>query len=339
MKVLVTGAAGFIGFHLVKALVDRGDTVMGIDNINDYYDINLKYARLAECGISRDRIADDEPCPSDRHDGYTFQRTDLTNLVVLEKLFGKEQFDVVLHMAAQAGVRYSLENPHAYVQSNLVGFVNLLECCRRHRTKHFVYASSSSVYGINAKIPFSEDDRVDFPVSLYAATKKSNELLAHAYSHLYQLPTTGLRFFTVYGPWGRPDMAPMLFADAISSGKPIKVFNGGEMQRDFTYIDDIVEGVIRVSDHFPSEREERPYYRLCNIGNSHPVPLMDFIRTMEASMGKPAQLDMYPMQPGDVKVTYADTKKLETLCNYKPNTSLKVGLDAFVSWYKIYNQA
>lgn len=335
-KILVTGTAGFIGFHLAEALLRQGDAVVGIDSINDYYDVNLKYARLAESGIARDAIAEGRLVQSETRAGYQFQQLDITDLAALDRLFANQQFDAVIHLAAQPGVRYSLENPHAYVQANVVGFMNILESCRHHAIKHLVYASSSSVYGMNAKVPFSEDDQVDHPVSLYAATKKSNELMAHTYSHLYQLPTTGLRFFTVYGPWGRPDMAPMLFADAIANGQPIKVFNGGDMQRDFTYVDDIVEGVVRATENIPSAEESQPYCRLFNIGNSKPVQLMDFIREMEQAMGKPAQLDMYPMQAGDVKVTYADTQKLEAATGYKPSTELAVGARRFVDWYKGY---
>lgn len=336
MRVLVTGAAGFIGFHTVKALLQKNYNVVGVDNINDYYDVNLKYARLAEAGIAREKIVDEKLVQSETHATYHFQKLDVVNLECLEQLFKEEQFDWVIHLAAQAGVRYSLENPHAYIQSNVVGFMNILECCRHHSIKHLVYASSSSVYGMNAKIPFSEDDQVDHPVSLYAATKKSNELMAHTYSHLYQLPTTGLRFFTVYGPWGRPDMAPMLFADAIAKGEPIKVFNGGDMQRDFTYIDDIVEGVIRATENIPTREESRSYYRLLNIGNSRPIQLMDFIVEIEKFMGIEARLEMYPMQPGDVKVTYADTLKLKELIGYKPVTSLSKGVSIFVKWLENY---
>lgn len=333
MKILVTGAAGFIGFHTVKALLRVGHSVVGLDNINDYYNVNLKYGRLAECGVTKEAIFDDILTQSTQILNYSFQKSDLTDLPTLTTLFVREQFDYVIHLAAQPGVRYSLENPHAYIQSNIVGFMNIMECCRHHQIKHLVYASSSSIYGMNAKIPFSEADQVDYPVSLYAATKKSNELMAHTYSHLYQLPTTGLRFFTVYGPWGRPDMAPMLFANAIATGKSIKVFNGGDMQRDFTYVDDVVEGVIRATENIPSEREVQPFYRLFNIGNSQPIQLMDFIREMEKVMGKKASLDMYPMQPGDVKITYANTSKLAKLIGYKPKTSVEEGISLFIGWY------
>lgn len=334
MNILVTGVAGFIGFHLVNSLLKAGHVVVGIDNINDYYDVNLKYGRLTACGIDRSTVNDNIPVQSQTHGGYTFQKTDITDLGELTKLFQTHSFDRVFHLAAQPGVRYSMENPHAYVQSNVVGFVNMLECCRHHRIKHFVYASSSSVYGTNAKVPFHESDRVDHPVSLYAATKRSNELLAHTYSHLYQLPTTGLRFFTVYGPWGRPDMAPMLFADAICSGKPIKVFNGGDMHRDFTYIDDIIEGVVRAGDRSPTADDDPSYYRIFNIGNSRPIHLMEFIRIMEAAFGRTAELDMYPMQPGDLKTTYADTTALADVAGYSPDTLLSDGVGRFVTWYK-----
>lgn len=334
MKILVTGAAGFIGFHLVEALVKLGYIVVGIDNINDYYDVNLKYARLMESGISRQRITDNgNLVQSSEHDKYRFAKIDITDLPKLEQLFKVEEFTHVINLAAQAGVRYSIENPHAYVQSNLVGFVNILECCRHNKIEHLVYASSSSVYGANSKVPFSEDDRVDHPVSLYAATKKSNELMASTYSHLYDLPTTGLRFFTVYGPWGRPDMAPMLFADAIMKGQPIKVFNNGDMQRDFTYIDDIVEGVVRCILVLPTKK---PKAEIFNIGNSNPIDLMEFISTMESCLAIKAEKVFMPMQQGDVKVTYANTEKLSNKINYKPNSSLKRGVGEFVRWLDVW---
>jgi len=336
MKILVTGVAGFIGYSLVKKLQSHSHKIIGVDNVNDYYDVNLKYSRLEDTGINRNQIKENILLQSDVCKNYSFQKTDITNLNELQKLFEKEQFDIVINLAAQAGVRYSLQNPHAYVQSNLVGFVNLLECCRHYKIKHFIYASSSSVYGMNDKIPFSEEDNVDYPVSLYAATKKSNELLAHTYSHLYSLPTTGLRFFTVYGPWGRPDMSPMLFADAILHNRPIKVFNHGDMERDFTYIDDIIKGIIAVTNSAPDANENHPFYRLLNIGNSHPIQLMDFITIMENCLGKKAIKEMLPMQDGDVKRTYADTSKLEKLTGYKPSTSLESGISEFVQWYKSY---
>ncbi len=336
MKILVTGAAGFIGFHLVGKLIKNGLEVIGLDNINDYYDVDLKYARLQQNGIDYKNIVNDELIQSTSYSNYFFQKTDLTNLEVLKDLFDSTKFDYVIHLAAQAGVRHSLENPHAYVQSNLVGFVNVLECCRYAKVKHFIYASSSSVYGFNKKVPFSENDKVDYPVSLYAATKKSNELLAHTYSHLYQLPTTGLRFFTVYGPWGRPDMAPMIFADAIYSKKPIKVFNNGNMLRDFTYIDDIIEGMLKVIPLIPDQTNKIPYYNLFNLGNSKPVELLKFIEIMEFEIGITATLEMHPMQAGDVPVTYADTSKLNELVKYQPKTQLKEGIMNFIQWLKVY---
>jgi UDP-glucuronate 4-epimerase len=311
-----------------------------LDNINDYYDVRLKYARLAETGIVEAAISYGELSQSSNYADYRFIKLNLEDRDNLQSLFTNERFDIVCNLAAQAGVRYSIENPYAYVDSNIIGFINILECCRHNTIKHLVYASSSSVYGLNAKVPFSEDDKVDCPVSLYAATKKANELMAHAYSHLYQLPTTGLRFFTVYGPWGRPDMAPMLFAKAITNGDAIKVFNNGDLQRDFTYIDDIIEGVIRVINNAPEMIEEHPYYRLLNIGNSQPIALLEFIQTMEQEIGREAKLEMYPMQAGDVKITYSDTSKLVQLTKYSPNTNLKFGMEIFINWYKqnIFNK-
>lgn len=330
MKILVTGAAGFIGFHLVKRLLERGDEVVGIDNLNDYYPVSLKYARLKECGIDEELIIQEHTVISNKYEKYRFIRIDITDKESIHNLFRKEQFDAVMNLAAQAGVRYSIENPYAYVQSNVVGFINLLEAARYNSVKHFVYASSSSVYGGNIKTPFSEEDRVDNQVSIYAATKKSNELMAHVYSKLYKLPTTGLRFFTVYGPWGRPDMAPMLFAKAILAGQPIKVFNNGNLSRDFTYIDDIVEGVVRVIDKIPEKEVPAEVY---NIGCGHPVQLMDFIHMLEECLGKKAQMEMLPMQKGDVYTTYADTKKLEKELNYKSGIELRKGISAFSKWF------
>ena len=322
MKVLLTGVAGFIGYHVALKLLARGDTVIGVDNLNDYYDVRLKQARLADIEAHQNAK------------NFSFIKLDLAENAATQQLFAHEKPDSVIHLAAQAGVRYSLENPHAYISSNIVAFTNILEACRAIKPQHLVYASSSSVYGGNTKLPFSEDDSVDHPVSLYAATKKANELMAHTYSHLYGLPTTGLRFFTVYGPWGRPDMSPFLFADAIINNKPIKVFNHGDMMRDFTYIDDIVEGVIRVVDKpaTPSTNSGAPY-RVFNIGNNKPEQLMDFIGLLESAIGKTAQKVFLPMQAGDVKATYADTSALEAWVGFKPYTPLNEGVGKFVNWY------
>ena len=320
MKILVTGAAGFIGSKLMFTLSQRGDEVVGIDNLNDYYDVRLKQGRIAEF------------CTGERR---RFIKMDIADKEALDALFAAEGFDAVVNLAAQAGVRYSITNPYAYLQSNLVGFLNILEACRHWPVKHLVFASSSSVYGLNAKVPYSEDDKVDNPVSLYAASKKSNELMAHSYAKLYGIPCTGLRFFTVYGPWGRPDMAPMLFASAISKGEPIKVFNGGDMIRDFTYIDDIVEGTIRTLDHVPgAECPNGVPYRIYNIGCSHPVKLMDFISEIEQAVGRPAEKIFLPMQAGDVYQTNADTTRLEQEVGYKPHVRLHEGIAAFIEWYK-----
>jgi len=336
-NILVTGVAGFIGFHVVKKLAARTDlNITGIDNINDYYNINLKFGRLSECGIDKSKIEYGVYIPSEKYSYYTFSKVDISDNQALKSVFAKGNFDIVIHLAAQAGVRYSLENPASYVQSNLVGFGNILECCRKYAVKHLVYASSSSVYGQNNKIPFNEEDNVDYPVSFYAATKKSNELMAHSYSHLYNLPTTGLRFFTVYGPWGRPDMAPMIFAEAVSKGLPINVFNNGDMLRDFTYIDDITEVIARICEVIPSEKDKHPFYRIFNVGNSCPVNLLDFITTLEKYMDKSAVLNMMPMQRGDVKATYADTSELQKHINYKPSVSIESGVASFIDWYKNY---
>ncbi|WP_104384592.1 NAD-dependent epimerase [Sphingobacterium sp. HMA12] len=335
-KILVTGGAGFIGFHLCKRLAEQGNVVVGIDNINDYYDVNLKYARLHELGIDRSEAEQFNSKVSSRnYTNLTFVRMNLEDREQLPALFQAESFDAVINLAAQAGVRYSLENPMAYVDSNLVGFVNILECCRHHKIGHLVYASSSSVYGENGKVPFSEEDRVDYPVSLYAATKKANELMAHTYSHLYQVPTTGLRFFTVYGPWGRPDMAPILFASAISEGRPIKVFNNGDMSRDFTYIDDIVNGIIIALENPAKAENIQPYYQVFNIGNGAPVSLMEFIETLESNLGKVADKIMLPMQPGDVPRTWADTEHLSAI-GYQSSTSITTGVRDFVEWFGTY---
>lgn len=335
MKVLVTGAAGFIGFHLVQRLAERGDEVVGLDSLNDYYDRRMKFGRLTVTGIEESVIAPHKMVQSTRWATYRFVQMALEEREELERLFAEEQFEVVVNLAAQAGVRYSIENPHAYAQSNVVGFLNILECCRHNAVRHLVYASSSSVYGRNAKVPFSEEDRTDSPVSLYAATKKANELMAHTYASLYSIPTTGLRFFTVYGPWGRPDMAPMLFADAIVEGRPIKVFNGGDLARDFTYIDDITEGVVRVVSGEPPMGEVP--CKVYNIGCSTPVRLMDFISTMERAFGREAEKVMLPMQAGDVYQTYADTSLLERDYGYRPTTTLDEGLKRFAEWYATEN--
>ncbi len=330
MKILLTGAAGFIGCAQTLKLLERGDEVVGIDNLNDYYDVNLKLARL-------DRLKN--------YANFTFIKLDIADRQAVAELFAKENFQRVVHLAAQAGVRYSLTNPHAYIDSNIVGFMNILEGCRHHKVEHLVYASSSSVYGANTKMPFSVHDNVDHPVSLYAASKKANELMAHTYSHLYALPTTGLRFFTVYGPWGRPDMSPFIFARKIIAGEPIDVFNYGNHRRDFTYIDDIVAGVTKVLDKpaqpNPAWTSENPDpatsnapYRVYNIGNNTPVPLLDFIAAMEIAIGKPAVKNLLPMQPGDVPDTYADVSDLMVDFDYRPATEINAGVEEFVAWYK-----
>jgi UDP-glucuronate 4-epimerase len=338
MKILVTGAAGFIGFFTSKVLLEKGHTVVGLDNINDYYDTRLKFNRLKELGIiNKEASIFNTLCKSKKLDKFSFVRMNLENRVELPKLFKKEKFDIVCNLAAQAGVRYSLENPESYVDSNLVGFLNILECCRNFKIKHLVYASSSSVYGLNKKIPFSTDDNVDNPISLYAATKKSNELMAHTYSHLFKIPTTGLRFFTVYGPWGRPDMAMFLFTDAIVNNKPIKVFNYGKMERDFTYIDDIVEGLVRILENPNKERiAQNDLYKVYNIGNNNSVKLLDFIKEIEINLETNAEKNMLPIQPGDVERTWANVDDLINDYDYRPNTSISHGVKAFVDWYKAY---
>jgi UDP-glucuronate 4-epimerase len=337
MKILVTGAAGFIGFYVAKRLLELGNEVAGIDNLNGYYDVRLKYARLSQLGIA-EPATDNTPIASSRYPSLRFAKMQLEDKAALRQLFATEKFDSVCHLAAQAGVRYSIDNPDAYISSNIIGFFNLLECCRHYPVRHLVYASSSSVYGQNSKVPFSENDKVDCPVSLYAATKRSNELLAYSYSHLYGIPATGLRFFTVYGPWGRPDMSPFLFMDAIMNDRPIKVFNHGDMLRDFTYVDDIVEAVTRVMAHIPAALPGAAPHRLYNIGNSTPVKLMDFIQTIESLAGKPAKKEFLPMQPGDVYQTNADTTALANAIGFKPNTSLKEGLTKTVEWYRTFYQ-
>lgn len=331
MKILVTGAAGFIGYHLIVRLLSEGHEIVGLDCINDYYDVRLKYGRLARIGIERSTITAGRIVKSSNNPSFRFVKAALEEREALQSLFREERFDCVINLAAQAGVRYSLENPYAYVESNIVGFVNLLECCRHYPVRHLLYASSSSVYGGNTKVPFSETDSVDNPVSLYAATKKSGELMAHVYAKLYKVPSTGLRFFTVYGPWGRPDMAPMLFTKAILAGEPIEVFNNGDLSRDFTYIDDIVEGVMRILCRVPSGEVPTDIY---NIGCGHPLPLMEFIHTLEDALGKKAQMTMLPMQKGDVYTTYADTTKLERDFGYKPIITLKEGILRFIKWYR-----
>ncbi len=347
MKILVTGTAGFIGFHLAKRLLELGHEVIGLDNINDYYDISLKHARLAELGIEHANIEPKVPLVSTRYKNHRFIKADLEDQQTVERLFKEESFDAVCHLAAQAGVRYSLQNPHAYVSSNITGFLNILEGCRNSGVNNLCYASSSSIYGLNQKQPFATSDHTDHPVSLYAATKKANEMMAHSYAHLYGIATTGLRFFTVYGPWGRPDMAPMLFADAISHDRPIKVFNHGEMSRDFTYIDDIIQGVIEVILHpatadtdwnpsHPTPQSSSAPYRIYNIGNSKPVALMEFIETLEQYLGKKAHKEFLPMQDGDVISTYADIRNLQEKFDYKPQISLDKGIQLFINWYQNY---
>ncbi len=331
-RVLVTGAAGFIGSHVSHYLLDRGDTVIGLDNLNDYYDVNLKLSRL-----ERLKVKDD----------FSFHKLDVADKEGIAKLFADEQFDAVVHLAAQAGVRYSIENPHAYMDANIIGHLNILEGCRHHKVDHLVYASSSSVYGANTLQPFSEHHNVDHPVSLYAASKKANELMSHTYSNLYDMKTTGLRFFTVYGPWGRPDMALFLFTKGILNEEPINIFNNGDMIRDFTYIDDIVEGVVRVMDNPPEPNADwtgddpdpaTSYckYRVFNIGNNNPVKLMDFVKAIEEATGKEAIKNMMPIQPGDVPSTSADVSELEKAVGFKPNTPVKKGIENFVKWYREY---
>lgn len=345
--ILVTGAAGFIGFHVCRRLLSEGWRVVGLDNINNYYNVQLKYDRLDELGIVRENIREKTLMESILYPNFSFVKMDIEDTVAMCGLFANQSFNRICHLAAQAGVRYSLENPMAYINSNIVGFANILEFSRKYKIEHLVYASSSSVYGLNTHMPFSIHDAVNHPVSLYAATKKSNELMAHVYSHLYKLPTTGLRFFTVYGPWGRPDMSPMLFAEAITQGKPIKVFNNGDMARDFTYIDDIIEGVVRVINtsatanaewdaNTPDPSSSSAPYKVYNIGNSFPVKLMDYIEVMENAFGKTALKEFLPMQPGDVQHTYSDVSDLEKYMDYRPNTPLLVGLQRFAEWYTWY---
>lgn len=345
MKVLITGTAGFIGYHLAQVMLACGVEVVGLDSINDYYDVRIKYGRLEQTGIAQDEIEYGKLVQSRLHNGYRFIRCNLEDGERVMTLMREEKFDAVCNLAAQAGVRYSIENPMAYVQSNIVGFVNILEGCRHTGVKHLAYASSSSVYGLNEQMPFSTRDNVDHPISLYAASKKSNELMAHTYSQLYGLPTTGLRFFTVYGPWGRPDMALFLFTKAILENRPIDVFNNGQMERDFTYVDDIVEGIRRVINHPPVGNNEwtgahpdpsssvAPY-KVYNIGRGAPVRLMDFIKEIERNLGQEAVKNMLPLQPGDVPATYADTTGLEKDVGYKPATEIPEGIRCFIEWYR-----
>jgi len=347
MKILITGGAGFIGYHLSKRLLDEGHAVTGLDNINDYYDVNLKYGRLEQLGINRHGIETGRLVSSSKYDKCRFIKLSLEDTETLE-LIASEGFDVVVNLAAQAGVRYSLVNPKAYIDSNIVGFANILEGCRHGKVGHLVYASSSSVYGLNKQMPFSIHDNVDHPISLYAASKKSNELMAHTYSHLFGLPTTGLRFFTVYGPWGRPDMALFLFTKAILAGEPIDVFNHGKMSRDFTFVEDIVEGVVNVTMKKAESNEQwdgakpdpatsRAPYRVYNIGNSNPSGLMDYIGELEKCLGMEAIKNFCPIQPGDVEATWADVDDLKKDFGYVPGTSIEKGVKAFVDWYREYN--
>jgi UDP-glucuronate 4-epimerase len=345
--ILITGASGFIGFHLSNRLINDGYTVIGIDNINEYYDINLKFSRLSQLGIEKELVEYNCLIKSKTYQNFSFVKLNLEDTEGIASLFENNFIDMVCNLGAQAGVRYSIENPMAYVTSNIIGFTNLMEQSRLHNLEHVVYASSSSVYGLNSKMPFSPHDATNHPVSYYAATKKANELMAHVYSKLYNLPTTGLRFFTVYGPWGRPDMSPMLFADAIMNGKTLKVFNNGDMGRDFTYIDDVIEGVVRVllkpaksSLNWDAENPDPASsivpYRIYNIGNSSPVRLMDYIETLETALGKIAVKEFLPMQQGDVLNTFCDVSDLESEFNYRPKTTLKEGLAKFATWYKTY---
>ncbi len=345
--ILITGTAGFIGFHLAQRLLKDGEAVVGLDVINDYYDVNVKYSRLAEAGIDKDKIEYGKPVQSTTQPGYRFVQLDMTDRDGINALFERERFDSVVNLAAQAGVRYSLINPQAYIDSNIIGFTNIMEACRHYGVKHLAYASSSSVYGLNEKMPLSTSDNVDHPISLYAASKKSNELMAHTYSHLFGLATTGLRFFTVYGPWGRPDMALFLFTEAILKGEPIKVFNHGNMVRDFTYVDDIVEGITRVIAHPPQGNKawtgkspdpstSKAPYKIYNIGNNDPVTLMEFITAIEEELGQDAEKIMMDLQPGDVPATYANVQDLMDDLGYKPETNIRDGIRQFLDWYRQY---
>lgn len=344
-KILLTGAAGFIGFHTINKLIKEGYEVVGLDNINDYYDVNLKFNRLKELGIDSEKAKKwGEVIRSNNYSKFSFVRMNLEDRQQLIQLFENQNFEAVINLAAQAGVRYSIENPYTYIDANIVGFLNILECCRHNHIRHLVYASTSSVYGQNEEIPFSENDRVDTPISLYAASKKANEIMAYTYSHLYGLQTSGLRFFTVYGPWGRPDMALFLFADAIAKKEPIKVFNYGDMSRDFTYVDDIVQGIVLTLNSPPKNKtveenkmwySKNPNFQVFNIGNGAPASLMEFIETIEKEMGRKAEKSMLPMQAGDVPKTWADTSQLEKI-GYKSTTPISIGIKKFVEWFRSY---
>ncbi|WP_295809000.1 NAD-dependent epimerase [uncultured Apibacter sp.] len=345
MKILITGSAGFIGFYLSEYLANRGDDIIGLDNINDYYDVSLKYGRLKNLGIEKSDIEYNKLILSSKFQNFSFIKLNLEDKENIEKLFKKENFDKVVNLAAQAGVRYSLINPQAYINSNITGFLSILECCRKYDIKHLTYASSSSVYGLNEKQPFSTKDNVDHPVSLYASSKKSNELMAHTYSHLFGIPTTGLRFFTVYGPWGRPDMAFFIFTKAILENRPIDVYNYGKMERDFTYISDIIQGVVKVNDNPPERNKNwnpknpdpsssKAPYKIYNIGNNKPVELMSFVKTIEEELGIKAHINLLPIQPGDVPATYADVTDIAETLGYKPEVSVKEGIRNFINWYK-----
>ena len=345
MKILITGVAGFIGFYLSEYLANRGDEIIGLDNINDYYDVSIKYGRLKSLGIEKSAIKYNKLILSSKFRNFSFIKLNLEDKENIEKLFKKENFDKVINLAAQAGVRYSLINPQAYINSNITGFLSILECCRNYEIKHLTYASSSSVYGLNEKQPFSSKDNVDHPVSLYAASKKSNELMAHTYSHLFGIPTTGLRFFTVYGPWGRPDMALFIFTKAILENRPIDVYNYGKMERDFTYISDIIQGIVKVNDNPPKGNKNwnsknpdpsssKAPYKIYNIGNSKPVELMSFVKTIEKELGIKANINLLPIQPGDVPATFADVTDIAETLGYKPEVSVKEGIRNFINWYK-----